>query len=229
MPKANAKDVYYFSHDCNARNDEKILAMRSVYGLEGYAMYFMTVEILREQNEYKLEITKYIWNTLAMQMHTDAQKVKDFINDCVNEFHLFVIENNFLYSESLIKRMNLFKEISEIRSKAAKKRWENSNDMQNECKSNANADQKQSNKTKLNNNKLNQTKLDYTKKEDINKKDNTPDGVVALSGDGEEIFIHKNSCMQYMVKNGKMYDLQGRELNSAGFPIIDFGLSKHNT
>ena len=222
MPKANAKDVYYFSHDCNARNDEKILAMRSVYGLEGYAMYFMTVEILREQNEYKLEITKYIWNTLAMQMHTDVQKVKNFINDCVDEFHLFVIENNFLYSESLIKRMNLFKEISEIRSKAAKKRWENSNDMQNECKSNANADQKQSNKIKLNNNKLN-----YTKKEDINKKDNTPCGAVALSGEGEEIFIHENSCIQYVVRNGKLYDLQGRELNSAGFPIIDFGLSKH--
>ena len=229
MPKANAKDVYYFSHDCNARNDEKILAMRSVYGLEGYAMYFMTVEILREQNEYKLEITKYIWNTLAMQMHTDVQKVKDFINDCVDEFHLFVIENNFLYSESLIKRMNLFKEISEIRSKAAKKRWENSNDMQNECKSNANAYQKQSNKTKLNNNKLNENKLNYTKKEDINKKENLPNGAVALSGDGEEIFIHENSCMQYVVRNGKMYDLQGRELNSAGFPIIDFGLSKYNT
>ena len=196
--------------------------MRSVYGLEGYAMYFMTVEILREQNEYKLEITKYIWNTLAMQMHTDVQKVKNFINDCVDEFHLFVIENNFLYSESLIKRMNLFKEISEIRSKAAKKRWENSNDMQNECKSNANADQKQSNKIKLNNNKLN-----YTKKEDINKKENSPNGAVAFSGDGEEIFIHENSCIQYVVRNGKMYDLQGRELNSAGFPIIDFGLSKH--
>ena len=43
--------------------------------------------------------------------------------------------------------------------------------MQNECKSNANAYQMQSNKTKLN-----KTKLDYTKKEDINKKDNTPDG-----------------------------------------------------
>jgi hypothetical protein len=174
MPKANAKDVYYFSHDCNARNDEKILAMRSIYGLEGYAMYFMLVEILREQDEYKLEITKYTWNTLAMQMHTDAQKVEKFVSDCVEEFHLFVIENNTLYSESLIKRMNLFKEISEIRSKAAKKRWENANDMQNECKSNANVDQKQSNKNKLNNTKLNQNK-----KEDINK------GSSALSGDDD--------------------------------------------
>ena len=73
--------------------------------------------------------------------------------------------------------MNLFKEISEIRSKAAKKRWENANGMQNECKSNANADQMQCNKTKLN-----KTKLNYTKKEDINKKDNTPDGDFSPSG-----------------------------------------------
>ena len=171
VPKANAKDVYYFSHDCNARNDEKILAMRSVYGLEGYAMFFMIVEIMREQNEYKLEMNKYIWSTLAMQMHTDASKVQKFVEDCINEFQLFVLKDEFLYSESLIKRMNLFKEISEIRSKAAKKRWENANGMQNECKSNANAEQKQCNKTKLN-----KTKLNYTKKEDINKKDNTPDG-----------------------------------------------------
>ena len=46
--------------------------------------------------------------------------------------------------------------------------------MQNECKSNANADQKQSNKTKLNNIKLNQNK-----KEDINN------GFSALSGDDD--------------------------------------------
>lgn len=209
MPKANAKDVYYFSHDCNARNDEKILAMRSIYGLEGYAMYFMIVEILREQDEYKLEITKYTWNTLAMQMHTEADKVKEFVNDCVNEFHLFVIENNVLYSESLIKRMKLFKEISEIRSKAAKKRWENSNDMQNECKSNANADQKQSNKIKLN-----KTKLDYTKKEDINK--NNGSALTGISPNGVE----------YFEKNGKRYNAEGKEINEQGYEIIDFGLSK---
>ena len=221
MPKANAKDVYYFSHDCNARNDEKILAMRSVYGLEGYAMYFMIVEILREQNDYKLKITKYIWNTLAMQMNTDASKVQKFVDDCVNEFQLFAIEDNFLYSKSLIKRMGLFKEISEIRSKAAKKRWENANGMQMECKSKANADQKQSNKTKLN-----KTKLDYTKKEDIN---NTPDGDNALTGNLPDGYsIHENSGEVYTVIDGVMYNIYGDELNSQGFKKIDFNLSKHN-
>lgn len=36
MPKTNDKDAYFFAHDCNARNDPKILALRSVYGAEGY-------------------------------------------------------------------------------------------------------------------------------------------------------------------------------------------------
>ena len=65
MPKTNEKDAYFFSHDCNARNDPKILALRSVYGAEGYGVYFMLVEILREQPEYRLSVNKYIWNTLA--------------------------------------------------------------------------------------------------------------------------------------------------------------------
>lgn len=185
MPKANAKDVYYFSHDCNARNDDKILAMRSVYGLEGYAMFFMVVEILREQHEYKLKLTKYVWKTLAMQLGVEESRVKKFVDDCVNEFELLRIEDNFLFSESLVNRMNLFKEISEIRSQAAKKRWESQQQnkadedakMQNGCKCNANAQQKNTSALQkdANKTKLNYTKLNYTKKEDINN-NSAPDG-----------------------------------------------------
>lgn len=186
MPKANAKDVYYFSHDCNARNDEKILAMRSVYGLEGYAMYFMIVEILREQQDYKLKLTKYIWKTFSMQLGVEESQIKTFVDDCVKEFELLRIENGFLLSDSLIKRMNLFKEISEIRSQAAKKRWESQQQkaeedakgmhLHNTCNTNAmqkntSAMQKDANKTKLN-----YTKLNYTKKEDINNNNSAPDG-----------------------------------------------------
>lgn len=117
--------------------------------------------------------------------------------------------------------MNLFKEISEVRSKAAKKRWENANGMQTECKSSANANQKQSNKTKLN-----KIKLDYTKKEDIN---NTPDGDNALTGNLPDGYsIHENSGEVYTVIDGVMYNIYGEELNQQGFKKIDFNLSKHN-
>lgn len=76
MPKTNEKDAYFFSHDCNARNDPKILALRSVYGAEGYGVYFMLVEILREQPEYRLSVNKYIWNTLAT--HTRPGRARSF-------------------------------------------------------------------------------------------------------------------------------------------------------
>ena len=199
MPKANDKDVYYFSHDCNARNDERILAMRSIYGLEGYAMYFMIIEILREQTDFKLKDSKYLANTLSMQIGTDVEKIKKFLEDCCNEFGLFIQKDDYIYSESLIKRMGLFKEISKKRKDAAQKRWEN---MQNVCKCNANAydlhNENEENVCKpdanamqmqcncnakvpesaengmqnyANNIKLNYTKLDYTKKDKIRKED----------------------------------------------------------
>jgi hypothetical protein len=44
------KDAYYFSHDTNARNDPKIAAMRQSYGVEGYGLYWIVVEMLAERN-----------------------------------------------------------------------------------------------------------------------------------------------------------------------------------
>lgn len=41
------KETYYFSHDLNARNDPKILILRSVYGLEGYRRYWVLIGRLR--------------------------------------------------------------------------------------------------------------------------------------------------------------------------------------
>lgn len=142
MPKANDKDVYYFSHDCNARNDEKVLALRSVYGLEGYAVYFMLIEILREQPTYRLPITKYTYNTLAMQMQCKCSKVEQIVHDCCSEFvnensSLLTIEDGFLFSDSLLRRMGKVDSTSESRSKAASARWEK----EKSSKSNANAQQ----------------------------------------------------------------------------------------
>ena len=47
-----AKKTSYFSHDSNARNDEKILAVRMRLGAEGYGIYFMLIERLRDESDY---------------------------------------------------------------------------------------------------------------------------------------------------------------------------------
>lgn len=124
MPKTNEKDAYFFSHDCNARNDPKILALRSVYGAEGYGVYFMLVEILREQPEYRLSVNKYIWNTLAMQMQVEASHLEQIITDCCTEFAengstLLVNDGEYLYSASLLRRMGKVDDISNLRREAA--------------------------------------------------------------------------------------------------------------
>lgn len=157
MPKTNEKDAYFFSHDCNARNDPKILALRSVYGAEGYGVYFMLVEILREQPDYKLAVNKYIWSTLAMQMQVEASKLEQIINDCCTEFSengntLLVNDGEYLYSASLLRRMGKVDDISNLRREAARKRWENkpckTSDNSDGCSDDANAGQEQSKEKK---------------------------------------------------------------------------------
>jgi len=43
------KDAYYFSHDSNARHDPNICEMRLNYGMEGYGLYWVMIEMMREQ------------------------------------------------------------------------------------------------------------------------------------------------------------------------------------
>lgn len=120
------KDTYYFSHDSNARNDPKILAMRSIYGIKGYGMYWVIVEMLREQNDYKLKKSKYLFNAIAMQMQckeVQPDDAKTFVEDCVQEFELLAEDDDFYWSQSLLKRMEIKDDVSKKRSEAAKKRW----------------------------------------------------------------------------------------------------------
>jgi hypothetical protein len=122
-----AKDAYYFSHDANARSDQKIRQMRSVYHNEGYALYFMLLEMMRSEENYKLSMQgKYVWNAFASELDTDVEKIKAFVGDCINEFKLFVSDGQNFWSESFLERMKLKDEKSEKARKSAEARWNKS-------------------------------------------------------------------------------------------------------
>ena len=148
-----AKDVYYFPHDANARNDIKTVNMMSDYGMAGYGMYWFIVETLREAEGYKLQNNKQTWRALARQMCINAQEVEKFIQDCIDDYELFATDGIAFWSNSLLKRMGKVDEIRMKRSEASRKRWEknkqdNANAMQLDSKSNANAMQTDANKIK---------------------------------------------------------------------------------
>lgn len=135
------KDAYYFPHDSNARNDPNILAMRSVYGWQGYGWYWMLIEMMREQSDYRLPLNKYMIDALAMQMQCDRNAAQKFIDDCVKEFQLLASDGSFLWSESLLRRMAKYDEKSEKARASAQVRWGksecNANAMQTQCDGNA--------------------------------------------------------------------------------------------
>jgi hypothetical protein len=130
-----SKEAYYFSHDANARHDPKILALRSIYGIQGYGIYWVIIEMLREQEDYQLPKKEYIYNAIAMQVQCKdfaKEDAKQFVQDCINEFDLLHENNDFIYAKSLLKRMEKKNDLSEKRRAAAKARWNKTNDTNDE-------------------------------------------------------------------------------------------------
>ena len=156
------KEAYYFPHDCNARNDDKIIAVRMKYGMEGYGIYFAIIEKLRESADYKC-VKDY--NIIAFDLRVDASKIKHIIED----FGLFVFTecDKYLYSESLNKRMQHFDEIRKKRSDAGKtgmeKRWKSTELQQND--NNVITELQQSDNNIVKENKLNNLSLESAVRE----------------------------------------------------------------
>ncbi|MFR4036304.1 MAG: Lin1244/Lin1753 domain-containing protein [Butyricimonas faecalis] len=48
-----SKDAYYFTHDSNAKDDPKCALLIDQLGMEGYGIYWMLIEVLRDQPDYK--------------------------------------------------------------------------------------------------------------------------------------------------------------------------------
>lgn len=129
-----SKDAYYFSHDSNARNDEKIVDLRFSHGWEGYGIYWAIIEMLRDAESYQMQID---CKRIAFALQADEQIIRSVIFD----FDLFVFGDEHFWSESLKRRMELRGKVSDQRRKAARKRWDNAkadaNALQTECNSNA--------------------------------------------------------------------------------------------
>ena len=117
----NGKDVYYFSHDANARNDEKILMLRAEHGWEGYGLFWALVEMMFESKDTCLQHGKT--KGIAVSYNIDITLLQNVINTAITE-GLFVSNGEQFWSESLRQRKAAFHELKEKRSLAGKKGME---------------------------------------------------------------------------------------------------------
>jgi len=113
------KDARYFTHDDNARHDPKMQALIKKYGMKGYGMFWVIIETLRGARGHKVSFKKYVMESFAEEMKCTAVEVKAFIEDCINEFELFIQENESFYSESLLERMAKLNYLREVKQRGA--------------------------------------------------------------------------------------------------------------
>ena len=140
-----AKDVYYFSHDVNASNDPKIVAMESEFGVISYAWWWKLIEKLASSEDYRLPFKKYTFialdkelgilnenerplNENERQLNENERPLNEnehtffcsnksflFVNSLIYDFELLECDDEYFWSPSLIRRQE------ERRSKFEKK------------------------------------------------------------------------------------------------------------
>lgn len=109
----------YFSHDSNARNDEKLIRLRMRHKWEGYGIFWAIIEKLRDSSDYMCVVD---YDIIAYDLRADTATIKSIVED----FGLFAFteDRKCFYSESLMKRMAVMDKTSELQRERVKKRWE---------------------------------------------------------------------------------------------------------
>jgi hypothetical protein len=123
-----SKNTFYFSHDYNTRNDEKIKELIFNYGMSGYGIYWSIIEELY-QNTNVLHLN---YERIAFELRADISSIKSIIND----FNLFVISGENFSSLSVQKRLDERNNKSEKARLSVNKRWSDTNVLQTKYDSN---------------------------------------------------------------------------------------------
>ena len=138
-------------------------------GAEGYGIFFMLIERLREEEGYKSTID---YATLAFDLRVEPEKVKQVVENY--DLFKFTEDGKYFYSDSFNERMAMMDVRAQQRKSKAKKaaeaRWNkqsedtsNAQALPKQCSSNAQALLNHANKIKLNKIKLNKTKINKSK------------------------------------------------------------------
>lgn len=128
------KDTFYFSHDYNARNDEKIKRLIRKHGMVGYGIFWSIVEDL--YNNANALRTDY--DGIAYDLRSDSELVASVVND----FDLFIFDGDYFGSNSVQERLDQRNDKSAKARKSASYRWDNANALQTQSDSNAKKERK---------------------------------------------------------------------------------------
>lgn len=104
MARPKKTNADYFSHDTGMRNDLKIKAIRRKFGLTGYAVWCMLLEVITDSDNLELEYTDDQLELISADFDIDREELK-LIIDYAIQLKILVVDNSVIYSETLKNRL----------------------------------------------------------------------------------------------------------------------------
>lgn len=111
---------YYFPHDYDALNDDKLLQVRGEFGTEGYALFWMCLETMAKNENSHLIAT--LLGGLSLGYGVPKDRLVAFLNFCV-DIDLFKRDETGFYSERMLEHKECRNLLSVSGKKGAEKRW----------------------------------------------------------------------------------------------------------
>jgi len=122
------KDAFYFPHDANAQNDEKLLHIVSKFGMTGYGIYWCWIEQMHESQDGKLTIK--LIEGLSLRFRVDKELLLQFYNEAIN-IGLFLADDKKYWSQRVLRNKDEFEQKRQKKSDAGKRgmqsRWGSNN------------------------------------------------------------------------------------------------------
>lgn len=119
-------NTFYFPHDYDAMQDEKIKRMLRKHGMIGYGLFWAIIEMLYiNANALRTD-----YEGIAYDFRTNS----DIVESVICDFDLFIIRDNEFRSLSVERRLNERNEKSRKAKESANYRWSNANALRTDCK-----------------------------------------------------------------------------------------------
>lgn len=98
----------WFKHDCDASNDSRILKLKSKFGMEGYGVFFNTLELISRKMEKDIDSFGYLpeeWDDEALEIEfgLSSDKVRT-IFDYMCQIGLFEKKDGKIYNSKIKDR-----------------------------------------------------------------------------------------------------------------------------
>lgn len=119
-----SKNTYFFDHDYNARNDERILQLRAEHGAEAYGVYWMLLESMAEASNG--EINRGAIGGLSLGYGVPKERLSAIIDYCLAIGLFNKSQGEAIFSERMMSHRARIESMREGGRRGAMKRWSTS-------------------------------------------------------------------------------------------------------